>query len=39
MQAVDLLQVSLQENDAASSPKIPNPAERIQASDWATEVD
>lgn len=34
MQAVDLLQVSLQENDAASCPKVPHPAERIQPADW-----
>lgn len=34
MNAVDFLQVSLQEDNAASRPQVPHPAERIQPSDW-----
>lgn len=34
MQTVDLLQVSLQENNTAPRPKVPHPAKSIQPSDW-----
>lgn len=37
MQGVNLLQVTLKENNTASGPKVPHPAERIQPSDWSTD--
>lgn len=36
VQTVDLLQVPLQENNAAACPKVPNSAKGIQASDCTT---